>query len=772
MLLNDVSKSNAQIDEQKERNTNLAVSTFRFLMGFSETVCMDCGFIQRECQCSNLDEFSNGKAEETERSQTASPAKNSDPSAASFHAGFQPGLKLKTPSGQIVVQSSSQAFPLASPPVLTPAFVGGPLPPPGFIESTQAPGLAIQSYGSLSTDSFNKMSVSPQVENYWNTTGRTGNAKNPVVTNLFKMDPKSGVFVNDDFYLDPATGKVAERKAAGQRGEADISNYLEEGAGKRRARKRKPKFAASVEHGEDEEKMPKKRRIKSKVESLTNGTSPKDSASKRKKGERKEVEGDGDVDGDKANDPGKKGVETVPKKKGSRKGASTEPGDNGADTEGASDGDTSDPSTGDEEQDTLNGEAHKGNAPQQSAAKPTKALVKPPLLKVKMPFGHRSPQTTVVKPHNPGSILSRCNFGYTSSPITGAPIPVPNPPPQKPKQAAAEKTATSNKSNTDKKSTKNTAAKTPEDDGKGYAKFEFAQTGEKMLRCVVYTCGQVFDTERFAEIHHTLHQKGSPKELSCKLCGFKGHILRWYDMLRHLKQTHGSVICPKILPPKKAKKSENEAKEKVDDVKVEESDGGKEKDADDAKGKADTDVVEKSDGREENERTEDGSQITEDHKLPSDDEVKLENTARSEQSVDKSFEEGKTSQPELVKPDDGLSALANVCDKLQPIDTSSGESPEDKGDSSVAVSIAASVGSSPTKQSVLDAENKEILEEKVKKDDVEKERDAVMSTAVQHDKVEKTFTDENEKLEKTPGQEKTGEDEKATPEMPEGKLVQ
>ncbi len=74
--------------------------------------------------------------------------------------------------------------------------------------------------------------------------------------------------------------------------------------------------------------------------------------------------------------------------------------------------------------------------------------------------------------------------------------------------------------------------------GKGYAEFEFVPTGECMLRCVLFGCGQCFDTEEYAKKHVMTHDL-SGKGLTCYLCDkFKTPLLRWYHMVRHLQSAH------------------------------------------------------------------------------------------------------------------------------------------------------------------------------------------------------------------------------------------
>lgn len=340
--------------------------------------------------------------------------------------------------------------------------------------------------------------------------------------------------------------------------------------------------------------------------------------------------------------------------------------------------------------------------------------VKPPQLKVKMPFGEkRKPafQTAVKpsqkllmnaleKPATPGSILAKCNFSYASSPTTGAPILQPA---KKLKPASAPGAAVV-KSASGPSGNKASFSMVPEDSadaGKGYAKFEFAQTGEKMLRCVIHTCGQVFDTERFAEIHQTLHRHGTSKELSCKLCDFKGHVLKWYDMLRHLKQTHGSVLEPKILPPKPKKEDKKSEEEKEtgptpskDDKMSEDGKeiGPSQKDEKQFPEKSENEenknVEDKEIGSSENNKNSGlTSGVEQESKENNEGNISHMNTRSPKLSpvktegqsptVNISAEEEKTKDPVILKSD-GLSALAAVCDQLKPLDTNSLATEESK----------------------------------------------------------------------------------------------
>ena len=303
----------------------------------------------------------------------------------------------------------------------------------------------------------------------------------------------------------------------------------------------------------------------------------------------------------------------------------------------------------------------------------SKGNVKPPQLKVKMPFAgkmksipievklpQRAPAKSVEASSAPGSILSKCNFSYASSPITGQPVLQQVKKKLKQLNTSDSVSGKSNATSKDKACFSVIPPHNSTDNVKGYAKFEFAQTGEKMLRCIIYTCGQVFDTEQFAEIHHTLHQHGTPKELRCKLCNFKGHVLKWYDMLRHLKHTHGSVINPKILPPKRKKPDEKQSNEekkstgKEDDAKKSE----KENEGERSTSREANAVVKEDDGTERSNDLQKSSPIKEQNDLENSS-VNLSNS-----SV------GKAPDETSILKSDGLSALADVCDQLEPMDTS------------------------------------------------------------------------------------------------------
>ncbi len=312
------------------------------------------------------------------------------------------------------------------------------------------------------------------------------------------------------------------------------------------------------------------------------GEKKKDEAKKKAEAEKEKQKEAGKADKEKEADKTKK-----------TKASEKKTDDDGSETEGASEGSSSDSSS----EDSSSGESEDESPPvvpsgKGETANKTKA---PPPMKVKLfskmkPIGTASSLKTVTIPGNvrplgtsgnplqviipatskskPGSILAKCNYSYSSSPHTG--IPIPSHP-----LFGHDKTPKSLI-----KPIKihdplgiNLPSKPPVEKpavtviGKGYGKFEFAATGEQMLRCTIYTCGQVFDTERFAEVHTDLHKHGSMKDLCCKLCGYKGHVQKWYDMLRHLKQSHGSVLHPKVLPPKPKKKSEEDKKTEEPDEK-------------------------------------------------------------------------------------------------------------------------------------------------------------------------------------------------------------
>lgn len=70
--------------------------------------------------------------------------------------------------------------------------------------------------------------------------------------------------------------------------------------------------------------------------------------------------------------------------------------------------------------------------------------------------------------------------------------------------------------------------------GKGWNKFEYAPTGQKIIRCL--TCGQCFDKECYADKHQEMHTLN--RSLSCLECDYSVNYSRWYTLLRHLYSKH------------------------------------------------------------------------------------------------------------------------------------------------------------------------------------------------------------------------------------------
>ena len=79
----------------------------------------------------------------------------------------------------------------------------------------------------------------------------------------------------------------------------------------------------------------------------------------------------------------------------------------------------------------------------------------------------------------------------------------------------------------------------PEAIEKGFADFEYVPTGERMIRCVLFGCGQCFDTEDCARLHVRCHEPRG-KGLVCFVCkDFTVQSIKWYNMERHLQEKHG-----------------------------------------------------------------------------------------------------------------------------------------------------------------------------------------------------------------------------------------
>jgi len=82
-----------------------------------------------------------------------------------------------------------------------------------------------------------------------------------------------------------------------------------------------------------------------------------------------------------------------------------------------------------------------------------------------------------------------------------------------------------------------------------YGKFEYAPTGEHILRCLVPKCSQTFDRKLAADVHNHVHPgfehgvegKEGQTYLQCHQCEFQAPFYHWYDLLRHMRQKHD--IC-------------------------------------------------------------------------------------------------------------------------------------------------------------------------------------------------------------------------------------
>ena len=74
---------------------------------------------------------------------------------------------------------------------------------------------------------------------------------------------------------------------------------------------------------------------------------------------------------------------------------------------------------------------------------------------------------------------------------------------------------------------------------KYFAKFEHLPTGEKLYKCIYPRCLQCFDTRVAAKLHSRCHSKNeSVRFLLCLECEYKTPFFRWFDLLRHLRETH------------------------------------------------------------------------------------------------------------------------------------------------------------------------------------------------------------------------------------------
>ena len=866
----------------------------RFLMGYTETVCMDCGFIQRECQChvfNTLGDPVDGeditevvcKINEWKSTgtQTDISGKAGDPKAPKVVVNLPSGFKLNTSSeGQFMPQPQMVpqipgSFPIIPTtlmqrpsvyniPTMVPystsfnplhqmpntGFLGattgtqlGPVisrPPTSVITITPTVSQMMPSNVSQDTSAgtnikmgSNVLYVPPDVlaksSDNQEQVGEKSDTSN-TRDGLFKLDPKTGMFMSDEYSLNPKTGRVMKRldiDTARDGSDSPPSNDLSENQPKKvqrrvlikgsktfieddeelneeilvkRKKKKKHKNRTVKEILENKGKKQnresssiEKERVEGEKVSTEDNNNDKSVVTDKENDEmdKQQITGDKEVDhtnenkfdtGEENREEGthegnkKENVDNTSKernescKKEEKKGGIEDSVDkeekgidqieihaedksekiseakrtdstiyigpdrdtNGEEESEDSSGDSESSSEGDGETDSAEGEETKDDNEEDDVQmfdgvryrvitpKPqVKLNTEPAQLKVKMPFAEkvesnapliiRPGQKYVIrdteKPGTPGSILSKCNFSYAPSPVTGAPIL------QHTKKA---KLAQSVDTSLDKPNASGSGkdkagfsifANDSKNTGKGYAKFEFAQTGEKMLRCIIYTCGQVFDTEQFAGIHQNLHQHASPKELRCKLCNFKGHVMRWYDMLRHLKETHGSVLKPKILPPKPKKKNDDKKPEndkKSDNEKEPENTKGKEENQENMSQKTDEKKMDK-----DKDETEDVKSISQ--KLGDEEQVKdssenssnvksisgvTESPVKSETGAnidgasqkspclaiteaDKSRENDSITNSTDEKAEatilksDGLSALADVCDQLEHMDTSS-----------------------------------------------------------------------------------------------------
>ena len=784
-------------------------------MDYTETVCMDCGFIQRECQChvfSSLNDEAGGseditevicKASEWKSTGTQTDPSNTtvDPNPTKVIVPLPSSFKLKTSDGQVVGTAAgsgtgsvvSGAMPsivphtlIQGPPVYTiptvtsfPTsfnplqqmsnmscnFLGGATGAPvGSISSAAAPSILPMapqtmhsSHDPVSGSSFkmgnNLVYIPPDVLNNENPAYSSEKQDTGKRKNLFRLDPETGLFISDDFSLDPKTGKVTKNAGA----KKEVQGCGDTSSSKRRSKKKRQILSGTNQGFATEDRSDghvskgrkKKKRKTVKVLLEKEGKEEASSGAKKETGDspekieneatseavlkdsensemetqqsREEV-GDNSVKKDIEVEKNVAGIENEKRNIGkeqedSRSNVNTESmtvaetdrvvqaevdGDDKmtrevhakklrpdeetndhnehpdceSDTdEGTDDTESSSEAEGSESESLSEEDVRIHDSVQYKVVTPnahSKANVKPPQLKVKMPFAgkmkpipikvklpQRAPAKSVEVSSTPGSILSKCNFSYASSPITGQPVL------QQVKKKLKQlntSDSTSGKSNatSKEKACFSVIPHNSTDTGKGYAKFEFAQTGEKMLRCIIYTCGQVFDTEQFAEIHYNLHQHGTPKELRCKLCDFKGHVLKWYDMLRHLKETHGSVINPKILPPKRKKADEKQSNEEKGSIEKEDDSNKSEKEN---KGERSTStetsaVVKEDDATEHSNGLQKPSPIKE--------QKDLENSSVNLSTSDV----GKRADETSILKSDGLSALADVCDRLEPMDTS------------------------------------------------------------------------------------------------------
>lgn len=73
-----------------------------------------------------------------------------------------------------------------------------------------------------------------------------------------------------------------------------------------------------------------------------------------------------------------------------------------------------------------------------------------------------------------------------------------------------------------------------------YGKFEYVPTREHIFRCLIPKCSQSFDTRLAAEIHNLVHPEGGDdvSHLKCPKCEFTAPFYHWFDLVRHMRQSH------------------------------------------------------------------------------------------------------------------------------------------------------------------------------------------------------------------------------------------
>ena len=83
---------------------------------------------------------------------------------------------------------------------------------------------------------------------------------------------------------------------------------------------------------------------------------------------------------------------------------------------------------------------------------------------------------------------------------------------------------------------------------KYYARFEHLPTGEKLFRCLYTNCNLCMDTRAAAKMHNRVHRQEpcsameQPRRLVCWKCNYQVPFFKWFDMLRHLKETHKQTL--------------------------------------------------------------------------------------------------------------------------------------------------------------------------------------------------------------------------------------